>query len=63
MTQPAEPGFGLEQPEADVVEQRRDEAPPTDPELEPIGELPEEANEADFVEQHRVVPVDDEDRG
>jgi hypothetical protein len=66
VTKPSDPGsvgFGFEQPEADVVEQRRDEAHPTDPELEPIDELPEEANEADVVDQHLVVPVDDEDRG
>ncbi|HEV2780713.1 MAG TPA: hypothetical protein VGX25_15090 [Actinophytocola sp.] len=63
MTKPSDPGFGLEQPEADVVEQRREEAQPTDPELEPIDELPEDANEADVVDQHHVVPVEEEYRG
>jgi hypothetical protein len=51
-------GFGLEQPEGDVAEQRA----PDEREFEPIDELPAEAAEADVVEQHLVVPVDDEDR-
>ena len=56
---PGDDRLGDEQPEADVLDQRREEAPPVDPELEPIGELPVEANEADIIEQHRIVPVDD----
>jgi hypothetical protein len=52
--------MGDEQPEADVLDQRREGAPPDDPELEPIDELPAEADEVDAVEQRVIVPVDDE---
>jgi hypothetical protein len=52
-------GLGLEQPEADTLDQRRSEA--TDAGREPIGELPVEANEADIIGQHEVVPADDPD--
>lgn len=61
MTDPVNDPLGTEQPEADVLDQRRVEAPPTDPELEPFGDLPPDANEADVVEQHQVVPYYDED--
>jgi len=43
-----------------VLDQRREEAPPDAPELEPIDELPVEADEVDAVEQRLIVPVDDE---
>jgi hypothetical protein len=46
----------MERPDADVLDQQRT----FDEDDEPIEELPIEANEADLVEQHRVVPVDDE---
>ena len=52
--------LGDERPEADVLDQRREEAPPDAPELEPIDELPVEADEVDAVEQRLIVPVDDE---
>lgn len=61
MTGPAD--FSVETPVPDAVDQRREDAPPTDPELEPIEQIPAEANEADVVEQHQVVPVDDEPLG
>jgi hypothetical protein len=59
--EPEDGRLGDEQPEADVLDQRREEVAPMDPELEPIDELPVEANEADALEQHRIVPVPDED--
>ncbi|HEU5471745.1 MAG TPA: hypothetical protein VFV67_13925 [Actinophytocola sp.] len=59
MTEPGE--LGYEQPEADVLDQRREEGPPDEPGLEPFGEVPVEADEADLMEQHRVVPAYDED--
>ncbi len=50
----------MERPDADVLDQQREQGQPDEQELEPIDEIPAEANEADLVEQHRVVPVDDE---
>ena len=59
MTDPSE--LGYEQPEADVLEQRREEGSPDEPGLEPFAEMPVEANEADLIDQHQVVPgYDDE---
>jgi len=49
-------------PDADVLEQQREQVPAEDEELEPIDEFPIETNEADLVEQHRAVPLDDEER-
>jgi hypothetical protein len=57
--EPEDGPIGDEQPEADVLDQRREEAPPDDPELEPISELPVEADEVDALEQHVIVPVDE----
>jgi len=51
----------MERPDADVLDQQREQGPPDEQELEPIDEIPAEANEADLVEQHRVVPVDDDE--
>jgi hypothetical protein len=52
----------LEQPVPDLVEQRLEATP--DPE-EPLGagvsSLPFDANEADAVEQHREVELDEDD--
>jgi len=48
----------MERPDADVLDQQRDLT--DEQELEPIEEFPAEANEADLVEQHRVVPLDEE---
>lgn len=53
-------GFGIEQPESDVVQQRIEEEP-AEPGPESIEELPMDADEADVVDQHRVVPLGDED--
>jgi hypothetical protein len=50
----------MERPDADVLDQQRTFDDHDEPDDEPIEELPIEANEADLVEQHRVVPVDDE---
>jgi hypothetical protein len=50
----------MERPDADVLDQQREERPAYDEDVEQIDELPIEANEADLVEQHRVVPLDDE---
>jgi len=49
----------MERPDADALEQQREQVQ-TD-ELEPIEEIPAETNESDFVEQRRVVPVDDDE--
>ncbi|HET9139882.1 hypothetical protein [Actinophytocola sp.] len=57
MTDPSD--LGYEQPEADVLDQRRTQAP-DEPVLEPF-ELPAEADEADLLEQHRVVPADEDE--
>jgi hypothetical protein len=52
--------LGPEAPVEDVLEQLREEVEPDDETVEPIAEPPEEASEADYVEQHIVVPVDDD---
>lgn len=46
-----------EQPIEDVLEQQAEVEDA--PSLEPLNELPAEADEADVVDQHRVVPVDE----
>lgn len=51
---------GVEEPDADVAEQRRplddaDDPPPLD---EP---LPDDADEADVLDQRRIVPAEDDD--
>jgi hypothetical protein len=58
VTEPSE--FGIEAPLPDAVDQHREQIPATDQDLEPIEHIPPDANEADVVDQHRVVPVDDE---
>jgi hypothetical protein len=60
MTGREDTGFGVEQPVPDVVDQRRDEARPTEQEFEPIEDIPRDANEADVIDQHVVVPVDED---
>ncbi|MFL6140973.1 MAG: hypothetical protein ACJ72N_03745 [Labedaea sp.] len=51
--------LGVEAPEADTLEQRRAEAGPANAGREPVGEPTMAANEADVLDQHHVVPVDD----
>ena len=60
MTDPRDHALGYEQPEADVLDQLREQGP-DEPGLEPFGERPVEADEADLVEQHLVVPDDEDD--
>ncbi|GHB41256.1 hypothetical protein GCM10010377_35020 [Streptomyces viridiviolaceus] len=55
--QPAE--FDVEAPDADAVEQHADIAPDRDDPL--TGVEPDRANEADLVEQARVVSHDEDD--
>jgi hypothetical protein len=50
-----------EQPLPDVLEQQRESMPSTEPELERVEELPMDADEADAIDQHWIVPTDDED--
>jgi hypothetical protein len=52
-----------EQPLPDVLEQQREGIPSVEPGLEPVEDMPMDAAEADFVDQHRTVPIDDEDDG
>ncbi|MFD6418280.1 hypothetical protein [Streptomyces sp. NPDC060194] len=52
------PAGGLETPEADSAEQRTDLAPQRD---SPSHSDPATADEADAVEQGRVVPLDEDD--
>jgi hypothetical protein len=54
---------GLEEPDADAAEQRRplvdnDATEPTEQADEP---LPEDADEADVLDQRRIVPAEDDD--
>jgi hypothetical protein len=51
---------GLEEPDADVAEQRRplDDADEPDTSAEP---LPEDADEADVLDQRRIVPPEEDD--
>jgi hypothetical protein len=51
--------LGVEQPEADTLDQRRAQSGPADPGPPPFGELTMEADEADVLDQHQVVPVDE----
>jgi hypothetical protein len=55
----------LEQPVADLVEQRRPvtEAPedPEEPRMTGDADLPLDVNEADAMEQHREVELDEDD--
>ncbi|MEU5367111.1 hypothetical protein ABZ354_27185 [Streptomyces sp. NPDC005925] len=53
------PEVGVEAPEADAAEQQADVAPRTDDPL--TGVEPDRANEADLVEQARVVALDEDD--
>jgi hypothetical protein len=52
--------MGIEDPDLDVAEQQ---LPLTDldEDAEELGQLPVEADPADFADQHRGVPVIDED--
>ncbi|GAB3417552.1 hypothetical protein [Flindersiella endophytica] len=51
---------GLEEPDADAAEQRRPLSNAEEPES-PDEPLPEEADEADVLDQRRIVPAEDED--
>ncbi|MET8880303.1 hypothetical protein [Streptomyces rubiginosohelvolus] len=55
--EPDEPG--PEAPEADTAEQRADVRPEHDERAESVD--PAAANEADVVEQRRVIPLDEDD--
>jgi hypothetical protein len=61
--QPAMSDPYREQPLPDVLEQQRESVPSTESDLELVEELPMDANEADAIDQHRTVPVYDEDDG
>ena len=52
--------MGIENPDADVVEQLQS-ADGDDEAVEEIKELPSEADPADVAEQHIAVPDDDDD--
>jgi hypothetical protein len=51
--------FAVEAPEADAAEQHTDVAPERDDPL--TGVSPDRANEADLVEQARIVSLDEDD--
>ena len=52
----------LEQPVPDLVEQRRELAPePEEPLATGVPSLPFDVNEADAMEQHREVELDEDD--
>ncbi|MEV6958836.1 hypothetical protein AB0M97_06465 [Streptomyces sp. NPDC051207] len=51
--------FGVEAPEVDAAEQRTDVTPHRDDPL--TGVNPDRANEADLVEQARIVALDEDD--
>ena len=52
----------LEKPVPDLVEQRREATPdPEDPVATGVSSLPDDVNEADAVEQHREVELDEDD--
>ncbi|MEU1475675.1 hypothetical protein [Streptomyces sp. NPDC005760] len=51
--------IGVEAPEGDAAEQRTDVAPDRDDPL--TGVEPDRANEADLVEQARIVSLDEDD--
>lgn len=53
------PEFDVEAPENDAVEQQADVAGDRDDPLEDVD--PAHGNEADLVEQHRVVSIDEDD--
>ncbi|MFC9925555.1 hypothetical protein [Streptomyces sp. NPDC127190] len=55
----AAPEFGVEAPEVDAAEQHTDITPERDDPL--TGVEPDRANEADLVEQARVVSLDEDD--
>jgi hypothetical protein len=50
---------GLEEPDADAAEQRRPLDNTDEPEA-PDEPLPEEADEADVLDQRRIVPAEDD---
>jgi len=56
---PETPEFDVEAPEVDAAEQHTDVAPSRDDPL--TGVDPDRANEADLVEQARVVSLDEDD--
>ncbi|MGC5036691.1 MULTISPECIES: hypothetical protein [unclassified Streptomyces] len=56
---PETPEFGVEAPEVDAAEQQADLAPDRDDPL--TGVDPARANEADLVEQARIVSLDEDD--
>ena len=59
LDEPEETEFDVEAPEADTAEQHTDVAPHRDE--RPTGVDPDSANEADRIEQGRVVELDEDD--
>lgn len=57
------PPATTEVPEGDVVAQKTPVDPDEENDLEPIGEIWQEADPADVADQHRVVPLDDQGEG
>ncbi|SDI21262.1 hypothetical protein SAMN05192558_101115 [Actinokineospora alba] len=55
----APPGT-VEVPEGDVVAQKTPVDPDEESDLEPVGEIWQEADPADVADQHRAVPFDDQ---
>lgn len=52
-----------ERPLPDVLDQLREELPPDEPYLDPPDEMPLDADEADAIDQRRIVPLTDDDEG
>jgi hypothetical protein len=61
VSKPVKAEFGAEQPVEDVLEQHREDDPLED-DPQPDGQAPAEANEADYVEQQRAVPLEEDQR-
>ena len=57
--EPQTPEYDVEAPEVDAAEQHKDVAPNRDDPL--TGVDPDRANEADLVEQARIVSLDEDD--
>jgi hypothetical protein len=53
---------GIEEPEADFIEQHLREDEDDSEELPRVGELPLDANEADVVEQRTTARIDEDER-
>jgi hypothetical protein len=61
VSKPVKAEFGAEQPVEDVLEQHREDDPLED-DTQPDGQAPTEADEADYVEQQRAVPLEEDRR-